>query len=146
MKKPIVAVVGKPNVGKSTFFNKVVGKRISIVDDMAGVTRDRIFADAEWCGYCFTLVDTGGLDFSKDDEINQNIIEQAQLAIDVADIIVFMVDGKEGLTAQDREVANHLRKASAPKVLAVNKLDNFEVEKSYEFYELGLVEPYPVSV
>lgn len=146
MGKPIVAVVGKPNVGKSTFFNKVIGRRISIVDDEAGVTRDRIFADAEWCGYAFTLVDTGGLDFSKDDEINANIIEQANLAIDVADIIVFMVDGKEGVTAQDREVANHLRKAKAPKILAVNKLDNYEVEKSYEFYDLSLGEPMPLSV
>ena len=131
MGKPIVAVVGKPNVGKSTFFNKVIGRRVSIVDDEAGVTRDRIFADAEWCGYAFTLVDTGGLDFSKDDEINTNIIEQANLAIDVADIIVFMVDGKDGVTAQDKEVANHLRKAKAPKILVVNKLDNYEVEKTY---------------
>lgn len=146
MIKPIVAVVGKPNVGKSTFFNKIIGKRISIVDDQAGVTRDRIFGDATWCGYTFTLVDTGGLDFSKNDEINANIIEQANLAIEVADIIVFMVDGKEGLTAQDKEVANHLRKAKAPKVLLVNKLDNYEVEKTYDFYELGLGEPLAVSV
>ena len=146
MSKPIVAIVGKPNVGKSTFFNKIAGRRISIVDDEAGVTRDRIFADCSWCGYAFTLVDTGGLDFSKADEINQNIIEQANLAIEVADIIVFMVDGREGLTAQDKEVAVHLRKAKAPKLLVVNKLDNFEVEKTYEFYDLGLGEPYALSV
>lgn len=146
MGKPIVAVVGKPNVGKSTFFNKVIGRRISIVDDEAGVTRDRIFADAEWCGYAFTLVDTGGLDFSKDDEINTNIIEQANLAIDVADIIVFMVDGRDGVTAQDKEVANHLRKAKAPKILCVNKLDNYEVEKTYEFYDLNLGDPMALSV
>lgn len=146
MGKPIVAVVGKPNVGKSTFFNKVIGRRVSIVDDEAGVTRDRIFADAEWCGYAFTLVDTGGLDFSKDDEINTNIIEQANLAIDVADIILFMVDGREGVTAQDKEVANHLRKAKAPKILAVNKLDNYEVEKTYEFYDLRLGDPMALSV
>ena len=146
MGKPIVAVVGKPNVGKSTFFNKVIGRRVSIVDDEAGVTRDRIFADAEWCGYAFTLVDTGGLDFSKDDEINTNIIEQANLAIDVADIIVFMVDGKDGVTAQDKEVANHLRKAKAPKILVVNKLDNYEVEKTYEFYDLNLGDPMALSV
>ena len=146
MSKPIVAVVGKPNVGKSTFFNKVVGRRISIVDDVAGVTRDRIFADAEWCGYAFTLVDTGGLDFSVKDEINENIIEQANLAIDVADIIIFMVDGREGLTALDKDVANHLRKSKAPKILAVNKLDNYELEKTYEFYDLGLGEPFALSV
>lgn len=146
MGKPIVAVVGKPNVGKSTFFNKVIGRRVSIVDDEAGVTRDRIFADAEWCGYAFTLVDTGGLDFSKDDEINTNIIEQANLAIDVADIIVFMVDGRDGVTAQDKEVANHLRKAKAPKILCVNKLDNYEVEKTYEFYDLNLGDPMALSV
>ena len=146
MNKPIVAIVGKPNVGKSTFFNKVVGKRISIVEDIPGVTRDRIFADATWCGYAFTLVDTGGLDFTSKDEININILEQAQLAIDVADVIVFFVDGKEGMTAQDKEVATYLRKAKAPKILAVNKLDNNEVEKTYEFYDLGLGEPFGVSV
>lgn len=146
MTKPIVAIVGKPNVGKSTFFNKVVGKRISIVDDQAGVTRDRIFANANWCGCAFTLVDTGGLDFSKSDEINNNIIEQAKLAIDVADIIIFMVDGKEGLTSQDMEVASFLRKSKAPKILVVNKLDNFEIEKTYEFYDLNLGEPFALSV
>ncbi len=146
MNKPIVAIVGKPNVGKSTFFNKVVGRRISIVEDTPGVTRDRIFADATWCGYAFTMVDTGGLDFEAKDEINANILEQAQLAIDVADVIVFFVDGREGMTAQDKEVAAYLRKAKAPKILAVNKLDNYEVEKTYEFYDLGLGEPYGVSV
>ncbi len=146
MNKPIVAIVGKPNVGKSTFFNKVVGRRISIVEDVPGVTRDRIFADASWCGKVFTLVDTGGLDFSKDDEINVNILEQAKLAIDVADIIVFFVDGREGMTSQDKEVASFLRKAKATKILAVNKLDNYEVEKTYEFYDLGLGDPIAVSV
>lgn len=146
MNKPIVAIVGKPNVGKSTFFNKVVGRRISIVEDTPGVTRDRIFADASWCGKVFTLVDTGGLDFSKDDEINSNILEQAKLAIDVADVILFFVDGREGMTSQDKEVASFLRKAKAPKILAVNKLDNYEVEKSYEFYDLGLGDPIAVSV
>lgn len=145
MKKPLVAIVGKPNVGKSTFFNKIAGSKISIVEDIPGVTRDRIFANAEWCGYSFQIVDTGGLDFNKEDEINKRIIEQANLAIDLADVIVFFVDGKEGLTASDMEVANHLRRAKAPKIVAVNKLDNFEREKTYEFYELGLGEPIPIS-
>ena len=145
MKKPLVAIVGKPNVGKSTFFNKVAGSKISIVEDIPGVTRDRLFANAEWCGYKFQIVDTGGLDFNKEDEINKRIIEQANLAIDLADVIVFFVDGKEGMTASDMEVANHLRKAKAPKIVAVNKLDNYEKEKTYEFYELGLGEPIPIS-
>lgn len=145
MKKPLVAIVGKPNVGKSTFFNKMAGSKISIVEDIPGVTRDRIFANTEWCGYQFQIVDTGGLDFGKDDEINKRIIEQANLAIDLADVIVLFVDGKTGLTHDDIEVANHLRRAKAPKVLAVNKLDNYEREKSYEFYELGLGDPMPIS-
>ena len=145
MKKPLVAIVGKPNVGKSTFFNKVAGSKISIVEDIPGVTRDRIFANAEWCGYQFQIVDTGGLDFNKDDEINKRIIEQANLAIDLADVIVFFVDGKEGLTSSDMKVANHLRRAKAPKIVAVNKLDNYEREKTYEFYELGLGDPIPIS-
>lgn len=145
MKKPLVAIVGKPNVGKSTFFNKVAGSKISIVEDIPGVTRDRIFANAEWCGYQFQIVDTGGLDFNKDDEINNRIIEQANLAIDIADVIILFVDGKQGLTQQDVEVANYLRRAKAPKVLAVNKLDNYEVEKTYDFYELGLGDPIAIS-
>lgn len=145
MKKPLVAIVGKPNVGKSTFFNKVAGSKISIVEDIPGVTRDRIFANAEWCGYQFQIVDTGGLDFKKDDEINKRIIEQANLAIDIADVIILFVDGKEGLTAQDQEVATYLRRAKAPKVLAVNKLDNNETDHIYEFYELGLGDPIGIS-
>lgn len=145
MKKPLVAIVGKPNVGKSTFFNKMAGSKISIVEDIPGVTRDRIFANTEWCGYQFQIVDTGGLDFGKDDEINKRIIQQANLAIDLADVIVFFVDGKEGLTQHDMEVANHLRRAKAPKVVAVNKLDNYQREKAYEFYELGLGDPMPLS-
>ena len=145
MKKPLVAIVGKPNVGKSTFFNKIAGSKISIVEDIPGVTRDRIFANAEWCGYQFQIVDTGGLDFGKDDEINKRIIEQANLAIDLADVIILFVDGKQGLTHDDIEVANHLRRAKAPKVLAVNKLDNYQVEKTYDFYELGLGDPMAIS-
>ena len=145
MKKPLVAIVGKPNVGKSTFFNKIAGGKISIVEDVPGVTRDRIFANAEWCGYSFQIVDTGGLDFNKEDEINKRIIEQANLAIDLADVIVFFVDGKEGLTAQDLEVANHLRRAKASKIVAVNKLDNYEKDNIYDFYELGLGDPIAIS-
>ncbi len=144
-KKPLVAIVGKPNVGKSTFFNKIAGSKISIVEDIPGVTRDRIFANAEWCGFSFQIVDTGGLDFKKDDEINSRIIEQANLAIDLADVIVLFVDGKQGLTHDDIEVANYLRRAKAPKIVAVNKLDNYEVEKTYEFYELGLGDPIAIS-
>ena len=145
MKKPLVAVVGRPNVGKSTFFNKVCGKRISIVDDTPGVTRDRIYADAEWCGYNFRMVDTGGLDSKSDDSFQGNIKEQADIAIDLADVIVFIVDGKTGLTQNDQEVGDYLRKSKKPIVLVVNKLDNFEIENTYEFYNLGLGNPYPLS-
>ena len=109
--RPLVAIVGRPNVGKSTFFNKICGKRISIVDDIAGVTRDRIYGDAEWCGHYFTLVDTGGLDFEEQGEIQKNIFAQAQIAIDLADVILFFVDGKAGLTNADRQVAEFLRKS-----------------------------------
>lgn len=145
MKKPLVAIVGKPNTGKSTFFNKIAGSKISIVEDIPGVTRDRIFANAEWCGYNFQIVDTGGLDFYNEDEINKRIIEQANLAIDLADVIIMFVDGKTGCTAQDQEIANHLRRSKAPKVLVVNKLDNNEIEKTYDFYELGLGQPFAIS-
>lgn len=145
MKKPLVALVGRPNVGKSTFFNKVVGRRISIVKDEPGVTRDRIYADAEWLSYKFTLVDTGGIDLKNNSEVQKNIMMQATIAIDLADVIVLFVDGKEGLTSADKEVADILRKSKKPIVLAVNKLDNNEVELTYDFYELGLGEPYAIS-
>lgn len=145
MKRPLVAIVGRPNVGKSTFFNKVSGRKISIVQDTPGVTRDRIYADAEWCGVAFSLVDTGGLDFGSNDEVNKNIISQAQIAVDLAEVIIFFTDGRDGLTSSDREVADFLRKSGKPIVLVVNKLDNNEVEKSYEFYELQLGDPYPIS-
>ncbi len=145
MKKPLVAVVGRPNVGKSTFFNKICGKRISIVDNTPGVTRDRIYADAEWCGYNFRMVDTGGLDAKSSDVFQTNIKEQANIAIDLADVIVLMVDGKDGLTQNDHEVAEYLRKCKKPIVLVVNKLDNFEVENTYDFYALGVGEPFPIS-
>lgn len=145
MKKPLVAVVGRPNVGKSTFFNKICGRRISIVDDTPGVTRDRIYADAEWCGYNFRMVDTGGLDSKSGDVFQSNIKEQADIAIDLADVIILMVDGKQGITQNDHEVADYLRKCNKPVVLVVNKLDNFEVENTYDFYSLGLGEPFPIS-
>ena len=145
MSKPLVAIVGRPNVGKSTFFNHIVGRRISIVKDEPGVTRDRIYGDAEWLGSHFTIVDTGGLDFSDTGEVQKNIIAQAQMAIDLADVIVLFVDGQQGITALDKEIADFLRKNHKPIVLAVNKLDNNEIEKSYEFYELNLGEPFVIS-
>ena len=145
MSKPLVAIVGRPNVGKSTFFNKVTGRRISIVKDEPGVTRDRIYADTEWCGKAFCLVDTGGLDFEDKGEIKSNIFEQAKIAIDLSEVILFFVDGKAGLSSSDYDVAKMLRKSGKPIVLVVNKLDNYEVEKSYEFYALQLGDPYPIS-
>lgn len=146
MYKPVVAVVGRPNVGKSTFFNKICGKRISIVDDTPGVTRDRIYADAEWSGHAFTLVDTGGLDSQSQDVFQKDIKKQAEIAINEADVIVFLVDGRVGVTPNDEEVASILQKSKTPVFLVVNKLDNFEVESTYEFYSLGLGHPYPMSV
>lgn len=146
MYKPVVAVVGRPNVGKSTFFNKICGKRISIVDDTPGVTRDRIYADAEWSGHAFTLVDTGGLDSQSQDVFQKDIKKQAEIAISEADVIVFLVDGRVGVTPNDEEVASILQRSKTPVVLVVNKLDNFEVESTYEFYSLGLGHPYPMSV
>ncbi len=143
--KPLVAVVGRPNVGKSTFFNRICGKRIAIVKDTPGVTRDRIYADAEWCGHRFTLVDTGGIETKSDDTMFSHILKQATAAIELADVIVFFTDGRDGLVASDYDVAKLLRSANKPVVLAVNKLDNFEVEKTYDFYQLGLGEPFAVS-
>ena len=148
MTKPLVAVVGRPNVGKSTFFNRICGKRISIVKDLPGVTRDRIYADAEWQGYNFTLIDTGGIELKSDDAMYKHIRKQVEIAVDVADVIVFFVDGKQGLVASDMEVADYLRTVNKPVVLAVNKLDNFNVENMdavYDFYQLGLGEPIGVS-
>lgn len=145
MKKPLVAIVGRPNVGKSTFFNYIVGKRISIVDPTPGVTRDRVYADAEWCGHKFTLVDTGGLDSASEDIFQKNIFMQAEIAVELADVVIFIVDGNVGVTRNDEEVASFLRKSRKPIVLAVNKLDTFDVQKTYDFYSLGLGEPYPMS-
>lgn len=146
MSKPIVAVVGRPNVGKSTFFNRIIGQRISIVEDTPGVTRDRIYAETEWNGISFALIDTGGIEPSTADVILSQMREQAQIAMETADVILFMVDGKEGLTSSDREVASMLRRTGKEVVLAVNKLDKGSLtEDIYDFYELGLGEPMAIS-
>lgn len=145
MSKPLVAIVGRPNVGKSTFFNRIVGQRISIVEDTPGVTRDRLYADAEWCGHSFTLIDTGGLEIKSEDVMWSHIRAQAQIAVETADVIVFMLDGKTGLTHEDYEVAAYLRKSRKPILLVVNKLDNNEQHFLYDFYELGLGEPIGIS-
>lgn len=145
MREPLVAIVGRPNVGKSTLFNRIVGKRISIVNDEPGVTRDRIFARAEWLDNYFTLIDTGGLDLEKDDEISVGIVKQAKLAIDMADVTIFVVDGKNGLTSQDSDVVSVLRKSKKKIILAVNKIDNYDQNLEYEYYELGLGKPYLIS-
>ena len=147
MAKPIIAIVGRPNVGKSTFFNYVAGKRIAIVEDTPGVTRDRIYADAEWRGRHFTMIDTGGIEPWTQDLILQHMKRQAEIAIETADVIVFMVDSKDGVTATDMEVASMLRKTRKPLVVAVNKVDQIgQMPPSvYEFYNLGIGEIYPVS-
>jgi GTP-binding protein len=145
LEKPLVAVVGRPNVGKSTFFNRIAGKKISIVKDMPGVTRDRIYADAEWCGHAFTIVDTGGLDVKNKDEFQQNITRQAELAVELAQVVLLFVDGRQGLMPADYDAANFLRKYKVPIVLVVNKVDNNEIERTYEFYNLGLGEPIAIS-
>lgn len=145
MAKPLVAIVGRPNVGKSTFFNKVVGKKISIVENFPGVTRDRLYADAEWCGRYFTLVDTGGLELKSTDEMWRHIQKQAEIAIETADVIILFTDGKAGLNASDEDVAMKLRKSGKPVVLAVNKLENYSPELLFEFYNLGLGEPFGIS-
>ena len=120
MSKPIVAVVGRPNVGKSTFFNRIIGKRVSIVEDTPGVTRDRIFQDAEWLGYQFVLVDTGGIELKSDDVMWKEIARQAEVAIETADVILFFTDGREGLTNSDYDVAELLRRSKKPVLLVVN--------------------------
>lgn len=146
-RKPIVAVVGRPNVGKSTLFNALAGQRISIVKDTPGITRDRIYADVTWLDKQFTLIDTGGIEPDSRDVILSQMREQAQIAIDTADVILFMVDVKQGLVDADSKVADMLRRSQKPVLLVVNKVDSFEkyMADTYEFYNLGIGEPYPIS-
>lgn len=146
MAKPLVAIVGRPNVGKSTLFNRLVGRRVAIVEDTPGVTRDRIYGDAEWLNHKFTLIDTGGIEPANEDVIAVQMRRQAELAIETSDVILFLVDGRDGLTAADEEVATILRKSNKPVVLGVNKLDAPKFHEAvYEFYALGLGEPYILS-
>lgn len=147
MSKPIVAIVGRPNVGKSTLFNVIAGDSIAIVKDMPGVTRDRIYADCSWLNYNFTLIDTGGIEPDSSDVILSQMRDQAQIAIDTADVIIFLVDVRQGLTDADGKVADMLRRSQKPVVLCVNKVDSFKKMEAdvYEFYNLGIGDPIPVS-
>lgn len=146
MSKPLVAIVGRPNVGKSTLFNRLIGRRLAIVEDTPGVTRDRIYADAEWLNYTFTLIDTGGIEPESEDIIAKQMRRQAELAIETANVILFLTDGREGLTAADEEVAAMLRRSHKPVVLAVNKLDAPKFHEAvYDFYALGLGDPIIIS-
>lgn len=145
MAKPVIAIVGRPNVGKSTIFNRIVGERISIVEDIPGVTRDRIYSSAEWLNHDFNLIDTGGIDIGDEPFLDQ-IRMQAEIAIEEADVIIFITNGREGVTSADEEVAKILYKAKKPVVLAVNKVDNPDMrEQIYDFYSLGFGEPFPIS-
>ncbi|MDD3212675.1 MAG: ribosome biogenesis GTPase Der, partial [Eubacteriales bacterium] len=146
MAKPLVAIVGRPNVGKSTFFNKVAGRRISIVEDTPGVTRDRVYADVEWMGRRFTLIDTGGIDLRSEDVLLSQMRRQAQIAMDTADVICFFCDGRVGMTAEDEAVADALRRTHKPLLLVVNKVDSRQQEENlYEYYNLGLGDPIGIS-
>ncbi len=147
MAKPMVAIVGRPNVGKSTFFNYVAGKRISIVEDTPGVTRDRVYADANWRGRNFTLIDTGGIEFDESNDILTQMKEQVDIAVSMADVIVFMTSAREGVTPSDKDIALLLKKTKKPIVLVCNKADNYweDAPEIYEFYNLGLGEPHRVS-
>ena len=147
MAKPTVAIIGKPNVGKSTFFNYIVGSRISIVEDTPGVTRDRVYAEANWRGKDFTVIDTGGIEFDSSNDILSQMKQQVDIAINMADVIVFMTDAKQGIMASDNEIALILKKSKKPVVLVCNKADNFgsDAPEIYEFYNLGLGEPHRVS-
>ncbi len=147
MGKPTVAIIGKPNVGKSTFFNYIVGSRISIVEDTPGVTRDRVYAETNWRGREFTVIDTAGIEPESEDIIISQMREQAKIAIEIADVIIFLTDVKQGVTAADQEIALMLKKSKKPVVLVCNKADNMSRDKNeiYEFYNLGIGEPYPIS-
>jgi len=146
MFKPIVAIVGRPNVGKSSLFNRLTESRMAIVEDTPGVTRDRLYGDCEWLNREFLVVDTGGIEVGKEDIIHRQIRRQAEIAIEEADLIIFMVDGKEGLTASDEEIAEILRRSNKPVLLVVNKIDNVnQKDNIYEFYQLGLGEPMWIS-
>jgi GTP-binding protein len=147
MPAPIVAIVGRPNVGKSTLFNRLAGERISIVEDKPGITRDRIYSSSEWLEHKFRIIDTGGIEVGEEDEILYRIREQAELAMDEANVIIFLVDGQDGVTPQDQEVAQLLYRTRKPVVLCVNKLDNpkMMLQNTYDFYELGFGEPFGIS-
>ena len=146
MARPLVAIVGRPNVGKSTFFNKMSGKRISIVEDTPGVTRDRVYADCEWLTHKFTLIDTGGIDPKSDDPLLKQMRRQAEIAVETCDVILFFVDGKQGLTADDETVAEMLRRSGKPLILVVNKIDNVhQMNDVYDFYNLGIGDPIGIS-
>ncbi len=146
MAKPLVAIVGRPNVGKSTFFNQMAGHRIAIVEDTPGVTRDRVYADCEWQNYKFTLIDTGGIDPTSDDPLLSQMRRQAEIAIETCDVILFFVDGKNGMTADDESVADMLRRSGKPVMLIVNKVDNVRMmDNIYEFYNLGIGDPIGIS-
>ena len=146
MERAVVCIIGRPNVGKSTLFNKIVGRRIAITEDTPGVTRDRIYAEGEWLGNYFTVIDTGGLEPSNEDIMMSNIKKQAEVAIDTADVILFVVDGRDGMTGLDKEVGEMLRRSGKRVVVACNKIDSLELSDSiYEFYELGLGDPLAIS-
>ncbi len=145
MSKPVVAIVGRPNVGKSTIFNRVVGERVSIVEDIPGVTRDRIYSSADWLTHEFNIIDTGGIDLS-DEPFLEQIRQQAEIAMDEADVIIFLVNGRDGVTTQDEQVAKILYRTKKPVILAVNKIDNPDMRHLvFDFYQLGMGEPYPIS-